>query len=293
MQVTSRIHAIKIAFTVPVSLETVVERFAFVYFVFGDRVHLIDSGVAGAETIIFDYIQQQGRAPEDIATLIITHAHPDHIGSARNLKKESGCTVVAHALEQNWIEDTDLQFANRPVPGFHTLVAGPLGVDKLVAGGEMLELEKGLTCKIIHTSGHSPGSISLHFAEDKSLFTADALISPGDLPIYDNIADSLASIKALQEITDVETLFSSWEPPLQGREKIRGRMEESLDYLNRIHAAVVNSSAGEKPQDIMELCQEVVKTLGLPAFAVNPLVATAFASSLAAEQNKNLTSKLR
>jgi hydroxyacylglutathione hydrolase len=98
---------------------------------------------------------------------------------------------------------------------------------------------------------------------------------------------------ALQEITDVQTLFSSWEPPLQGKEKIRGRMEESISYLNRIHAAVVNSSAGEKPQDIMELCQEVVRALGPPAFAVNPLVAGAFASSLAAEQNRNLTAKLR
>jgi hydroxyacylglutathione hydrolase len=293
MQVTKRIHTIKIAFTVPVSPETVVERFAFVYLVFGDRIHLIDGGVAGAETIILDYIRQQGRAPEDISTLLITHAHPDHIGSAWNLKTQTGCTVFAHKLEQNWIEDTELQFVNRPVPGFHTLVAGPVGVDKLVSGGETLELEKGLTCKIIHTPGHSPGSISLHFADDRSLFTADTLIVPGDLPIYENIADSLASIRTLQEIENVENLFSSWEPPMEGRERIRGRMEESIAYLKRIHAAVVSSSSGEKPQDIMELCQKVVKKLDLPPFAANPLVAKAFASSLAAEQNRNLAAQLR
>lgn len=118
------------------------------------------------------------------------------------------------------------------------------------------------------------------------MFTADALAFPNDLPIYENISDCLSSIKALQQIKNVENLFSSWEPPVQGQEKITKKMDESIVYLNRIHTAVINNSRGERQQDLMELCKKVVSELDLPPFAVNPLVAKAFASSLAAEQNQ-------
>jgi len=284
MQVTERIHAIKIPFKIPVSPEMTVDRFAFVYLVFGDSIHLIDSGVAGAESIIWEYIKSQGREPKEVASLILTHSHPDHIGAARSIKSQTGCTISAHRQEQNWIEDTEKQFKDRPVPGFKTLVEGPVKVDNLLDGGEILELEKDIIYKTIHTPGHSKGSISLLFKEEKSLFTADTLAFPNDLPIYENISDCLSSIKALQQIKNVENLFSSWEPPVQGQEKITKRMDESIVYLNRIHTAVINNSRGGRQQDLMELCKKVVSELDLPPFAVNPLVAKAFASSLAAEQ---------
>ncbi|MEJ2688989.1 MAG: MBL fold metallo-hydrolase [Deltaproteobacteria bacterium] len=280
MQSAERIHAIKIPFKVPVSSEMSVDRFAFVYLLLGENIHLIDSGVAGAEAIILDYLKKQGREPREIASLILTHSHPDHIGAAKSIKEQTGCTVFAPRQEQNWIEDTEKQFRDRPVPGFMTLVEGPVQVDNLLEGGEILELEKGITCKTISTPGHSKGSLSLLFEEEKSLFTGDALAFPGDLPIYEDVAACLSSIKALQQIKEVEHLFSSWEPPIQGREKIDKRMKESEDYLLRIHNAAVNISSKEKLQDIMELCRKVVSELGLPPFAVNPLVARAIASSL-------------
>jgi len=59
-----------------------------------------------------------------------------------------------------------------------------------------------------------------------------------------------------------------------------------MAYLKRIHKAVIKNSSNEKQQNIMDLCKKVVGELGLPPFAVNPLVAKAFASSLAAEQNQ-------
>ena len=183
-------------------------------------------------------------------------------------------------------EDTEKQFNDRPVPGFQTLVEGPVGVDNLVDGGQILELEKDIIFKIIHTPGHSKGSISLLFEEEKSLFTADALAFPGDLPIYEDISSCITSITTLQKIENIENLFSSWEPPIQGKEKISERMDKSIAYLKRIHTAVINNSSNEKQQNIMELCKKVVSELGLPPFAANPLVAKAFASSLAADQNQ-------
>jgi hydroxyacylglutathione hydrolase len=286
MQITNQTHAIKIPFKVPVSPELSVDRFAFVYLIFGDKIHLIDSGVAGAGSIIWQYIREQGRAPNDISNLLLTHSHPDHIGAAKSIKDQTGCTIIAHKNEQNWIEDTEQQLRERPVPGFQTLVEGSVKVDHLVVGGELLELEKDIICKTIHTPGHSKGSISLWCEGEHSLFTADALPYPDDLPIYEDISACLSSIKSLQLIKNVENLFSSWESPIQGQEKIGKRMAESIAYLERIHNTVISSSIDGGQQDIMELCKKVVSDLGLPPFAVNPLVARAFASSLAVEQNQ-------
>lgn len=285
MQVTERIHALKIPFKVPVSPGMALDRFAFVYLVFGDKIHLIDSGVAGALSTIWDYIKEQGREPEEVSSLILTHSHPDHIGSARSIKRITGCTVFSHKLEQGWIEDTEQQFKERPVPGFQTLVEGPVKIDTLLAEGETLELERGLSSTVIHTPGHSKGSLSLFFGGDNALFTADSLIYPGDLPIYEDISASLASIKRLKQISEVKTLLSSWESPIHGQENINKRMDESIAYLERIHAAVLRCNTRDTQQDGMGLCRKVVGELGLPPFAAMPLVARAFASSLAAERN--------
>lgn len=286
MKITDRIHALKIQFKVPVSPELSVDRFAFIYLIFAEKIHLIDSGIAGAESEIWEYIKRQGREPDEITNLILTHSHPDHIGAAKNIKSQTGCTIFAHKSDQNWIEDTEKQFKERPVPGFHKLVEGSVKVDRLIDGGESIELEKDIIFKIIHTPGHSKGSISLLYEGEKSLFTGDALPYPGDLPIYEDISASFLSIGSLRKVKKVDYLFSSWESPIQGRKEIGERMEKSIAYLRRIHDAVIEAGSYEDRQDIMELCKNVVKKLGLPPSAVNPLVAGAFASSLEAEQNK-------
>ncbi len=281
MQITPRIHALRIPFTVPVAPDVNVERQVFVYLIAGASVHLIDSGVAGTAALISDYVRGIGRDPREISTLVFTHAHPDHIGAARSIRELTGCKTVAHALERGWIEDTELQFSSRPVPGFHTLVEGSVPVDQILSGGETLRLEEGIAFSVLQTPGHSSGSVSLIWGEERSLFTGDALIVPGDLPIYEDIAACLNSVKALEDI-EADNLFSSWEPPIQGRERIRERMRQTADWLNRIHESVLRQSARQGSTDGMELCRSVVKELALPPAAVNPLVARAFASSLPA-----------
>jgi len=285
MQVTKHIHALEIPFKIPVSPEKLIDRFVYAYLVFGDKITLIDSGVSGAESIIFKYINNNGRDPNEISMLILSHAHPDHLGAAKTIQEKTGCIVSAHANAKHWIENTEKQFKDRPVPGFHTLVGGSVGVDRELEDGQTLELEKGLTCKVLHTPGHSRGSISLFFESEKTLITADAIPLPGDLPIYDDIVTCMESIKRLNSLEGVKTLLSSWEPPVQGQEKIKKRMEEGAFYLQRIHRAVLE--AKNLSQDIMEICKQVVGTLRLPPIAVNPLVAKAFASSLAADKNLN------
>lgn len=277
MQITDHIHAIKINFQLVFSAENIANRSVYVYMVFGEKIHLIDCGVAGAEKQIYAYLEANNRKKSDLVNLIISHAHPDHIGAAATIKEQTGCNVMYHDGDRAWIENTEKQFKERPIPGFHTLVGGSVSPDTVLKDGDQIELEEGLVLEVIHTPGHSRGSISLHLETDGALVTADALPLPGDLPLYDDIGESLASIKQLQRLEKVDVVFSSWEEPIQGSTRIQDRMQESLQLLRTVHQTVCANI--EEEQDDMQLCERVVKALSLPPFAVNPVMAKAFASS--------------
>ena len=287
MQVSEHIHALRIPFNISVAPEKLIERVVYLYIILGDKITLIDSGVMGSETMIFDYIRKNGRDPKEISMVILSHSHPDHIGSVKAIKKATKCTIAAHSGEKAWIEDTEKQLKERPVLGFHTLVGGSVTVDRLLSDGEIVNLGEEIRCKVMYTPGHSRGSITLFFDNEKTIITGDSLPLPNDMPIYEDIVASVNSIRKLKKIKGIETLLSSWEAPIQGYERIEKRIGDGFLYLCRIHETVLRARSQGK-EDLMELCRYVVNEMGLPPFAANPLVARAFASNLAATENKDL-----
>lgn len=281
MQVSEHLHLLKIPFQVQISPKVRLSRFVNVLLIFGTtETVLVDSGVAGSAETIFSYLAEYGRAPESIKKLILTHAHPDHIGAARSVIGETGCRVFAHPAEKEWIENTGLQAKERPVPGFTQLVEGSVAVDKALGDGDRLEIEPNLDIKILHTPGHSAGSLTLHISADSALFTADALPTPGDLPIFTDWQQSLASIKRIRATPNVNLLLSSWAEQVSGAEKEKA-VAASLDWLQRIKKTVSGvAQQNPAPEDPLALCRLVCEKLGLPPAAVNPLVARSFASCL-------------
>jgi glyoxylase-like metal-dependent hydrolase (beta-lactamase superfamily II) len=295
MQVTDHIHALKIPFQVTAPSGAKLDRFVYAYLIYGKKIHLIDSGVAHSGERISDYIRSTGRDPKEIETLILTHSHPDHIGSAKYIRETTGCTVAAHSAEKSWIEDVDLQFKERPVPGFYSLVEGSVGVDRVLGDGDIVRLEDGLNLKVIHTPGHSAGSVSLLLLEEGALFSGDAILLAGDLPIYDDAVEYACSVETLKSVEGVKILLSSWDDPRSG-EQIQQAMDGSLEYLKRINQAVlkVSKSAAEdrcEPEacadpDPMTLARWVLREIGLPEVAANPLISRSFQSNL---KNRNKT----
>jgi glyoxylase-like metal-dependent hydrolase (beta-lactamase superfamily II) len=287
MQISDKIHALKVTFQITDKSGLKVPRFVYVYLIYGEKICLIDSGVASSEQFVFDYLRKTGRRPEDISLLVLTHSHPDHIGSALAIKEASGCAVAAHVSEKAWIEDVDLQSRERPVPGFHSLVGGSVKVDRALKEGDILDLGDSLSLEVIHTPGHSEGSISLWLAEEGVLFSGDAIPLPGEMPVYDDPQASVKSIKRLKAIVGIEVLLAAWDPPRDGGQAYR-IMDESLRYLQRIHEAVIKISREQPTLDLMDLTKGVLNELGMPETMANPMISRSFQANLKVRNHSDL-----
>lgn len=277
MQVSEHIHALKIPFKISVGPDITLERFVYAFTICSQRICLIDSGVAGAERLVFDAIRHNGRSAGEISQIVLTHSHPDHIGAGRAIRQVTRCAVAAHPAEKAWIEDVELQCRQRPVPGFGVLVGGSVKVDRELADGDVMDLGGKLKLEVLHTPGHSAGSISLRLLPDNVLFCGDAIPLPGDLPIWEDCAALVRSIERIKAIEGLQALLSSWDAPGQG-EAIRQTIDRSLQYLRHIQQVVGRVTGQDRAIEPMELCKRVVAELGLPPTAVNPLVARSFAA---------------
>ena len=288
MQVTPHVHALRLPFKVPVAPGIALDRFVNSFLIYGKAITLIDTGVAGSESEIFDYIRSTGRDPSEISLIVQTHAHPDHIGATQAIQKATGCSVAIHAAERPWIEDVGLQNQNRPVPGFDVLVGGPANVNRVLEDGDVLDLDGDhiLDLIVFHTPGHSPGSVSLLLRYEGALFSGDAVPVPGDLPVYDDVEQSVQSIRRLNNLDGVGVLLSSWDEPRAGICACQ-RMNEALAYLQKVHDAVI-ASAGTGTPDPMDLCRRTARVLGLPPRSVTPLLARTFAANMRARAHEDL-----
>jgi glyoxylase-like metal-dependent hydrolase (beta-lactamase superfamily II) len=158
-------------------------RGANVYLLVPDRhLTLIDTGLPGDADRILDQILQSDRHISELRTIVLTHAHGDHIGGARELMRRTGAEVIAHRDEVPYVERT----ASLPSSSFlqRTLnwLMGRLlfrtpgcVVDRPVEEGDVIHALGGL--RVIHTGGHTPGSISLYQPDREILFCGDALFN--------------------------------------------------------------------------------------------------------------------
>jgi glyoxylase-like metal-dependent hydrolase (beta-lactamase superfamily II) len=258
------------------------------YLISGETITLIDTGVAGCEKQIFEYIRSTGRDPSEIALIILTHSHPDHIGAAGAIRQATGCSIAAHPAERAWIEDVELQNRERQVPGFATLVGDSVQVDHEIVDGDTIEPDetRAREMLVFHTPGHSKGSISLFLQSEGALFSGDVIPVAGDLPVYDDAVRSVQSVKRLRGIAGIRVLLSSWDEPRR-RDAAYQQMDKGLEYLQKIHETVLTLER-DGSSDLLELTQKTAATLGLPLQAVTPLLVRTFAANLMVRNRKNL-----
>jgi hydroxyacylglutathione hydrolase len=124
-------------------------------------------------------------------------------------------------------------------------------------------------------SGHSKGSFSILFNEDKILFTADSLPLANDIPTYDNFKDLKESITLIKSVNKYKTLLSSWTAPLYDKNDIAKLINDGENYLDKIDTAV-KEYYSETELNALDNCCKVINALGLPPVFIVPLVDRAF-----------------
>jgi hydroxyacylglutathione hydrolase len=276
MQISQSIHILKHDFSVPIAPNKTLDRFVFSVIIFGDKITLIDSGVKGCHERIFNYVLSQGRRLDEISLLILSHSHPDHIGSSSQIKAATGCRVFAHVGEQNWIEQIEVQNNERPVPGFFNLIDSSIKIDGFLEHGQILNLGNKLSLKCFHTPGHSKGSLSLLFPEEKVLFVGDCIPVEMDIPNYDNYKDVIESLSFLNKIENIGVMLSSWTEPIFDEITMKEYIKRGEEYLLKVNAVVNKYYSNEKSG--MDSCRNVITELGLPPAFLMPMVHRAFLS---------------
>lgn len=118
---------------------------------------------------LLDRVAQLGLTPE---VIVLTHAHCDHIAGLLEARRRfPECPIWIHPLEAGWLSDPMLNLS----AAMGLAITGP-EPDRLINPGETLTL-CGQPWRVLHTPGHSPGSITLVHDASNSALVGDALFA--------------------------------------------------------------------------------------------------------------------
>jgi len=189
---------------------------------------LIDPGFEIYLGLRLEEMEEDGISAEDIDLITLTHLHPDHCNATAALKDISGAKVALHSSQTEYL-DIMLEEVSRAL--------GVGTVPKFVVD---LMLDKNLSIgdtelRIVHTPGHSPGSVCFYVSAGEILICGDLVFEKSvgrtDLPFgsKEELEKSINLISAL----DTELLLPGHGALIEGRSNVKRNYEFVKEYLDR------------------------------------------------------------
>lgn len=195
---------------------------------------LIDAGPPGTLRTLTGELKRQGIGPRELLLVVITHAHYDHAGCLAAVRRLTGAEVAVHASERTFLENG----TNAPARGTRPFaravyhLAGALTRLRLyepaaptILVDEVFDLAGfGIAGRIVHTPGHTAGSLSVVLDSGEAFIGDDGfnvpLVGAGSVfpPFAADVPALLRSWERLLE-TGAKTFFPAHGGPF-GRDKL-------------------------------------------------------------------------
>jgi glyoxylase-like metal-dependent hydrolase (beta-lactamase superfamily II) len=218
LEIVPRVHALRV---IGAKAHLIVE----------DEITLIDAGHRGSGRLVQRYLERIGRSQRDITRIVCTHGHPDHIGGVAEIAAATGAAIHIHPSDAARLRIGLRDVLANPVPGqVIAFLTRPLTDPKPLLDGDVLPALGGL--QVVHTPGHTPGSVCFYAPALRLLFTGDVLqlrqgrlVGPHHV-FSDDLAEARRSVARLAEL-DADTILFAHYPPLRGgaREALRDLAE--------------------------------------------------------------------
>ena len=164
-----------------------------------------------------------------LESIILTHRHIDHVGGAMSFYCEFGGDILAHGLDAEALISADQESTGA------TLFGGkvpPMPVERLEDGQE-IDLGGGESLRVLHTPGHTAGSICL--LSGTGLFSGDTVFADGGVGRWDlqtgDYDQLLASVEKIARL-GIEDLYPGHGPCVEGGAS--RHVELSLRHLRLI-----------------------------------------------------------
>ena len=240
----------------------------------GDGVVLFDSGLACGFEPFSTYNKKH-------VSVLCTHGHWDHIGNLKMLQ-EAGAHIFAHYGDARYFTDfqwhwdilfeqfrNDFLLPKERKEAFIQGIGKPVTPDTWILGEKTLELF-GHTIRVLHTPGHSDGSVCYFFEEEGWLFTGDTLMGNGFFSGIPQITNPEAYRNSMNHLfsIDAEQVFCDHSEVLQERGFSR-KILESMGCLERMESYVyeVVRRGRYEPKRLVAVAAETIcrrenKTIG-------------------------------
>jgi len=197
-------------------------------FYFGEPLNILfDPGLRNYLDLRFEQMRADGLDPSDIRYIVNTHCHPDHFEASLALKGK--IKLAMHEKEIEFLREMGPLFFRmfgltiQEIPFDEILTEGPWTVN-------------GTELQIIHTPGHSPGSICVYWPEKKALVCGDLVFdqSFGRVDFPGGSAEQLINSIKRVSLLDIEHLLPGHMNLISGKELVQKNFSIVESYFNYI-----------------------------------------------------------
>jgi hydroxyacylglutathione hydrolase len=156
-----------------IRLKTIRTSVANVYIIADARPIVVDTGNPGNTVLILSELAGLGFAPKDLALILLTHGHLDHLGSAAELRRATGAPIALHRADLEMVRSGHQPLHPTGLDGrilkrFFPTDFQPLEPDIVLTGNGSLQ-SYGVEADILETPGHTPGSVSVRLSDGQCL----------------------------------------------------------------------------------------------------------------------------